>query len=39
MQADLFTDVYPSAPGFRRTDTSRAAAEAVKTTVNERQAA
>ena len=30
MQADLFTDFYPSAPGFRRTDTSRAAAEAVK---------
>lgn len=30
MQADLFTDFYPNAPGFRRTDTSRAAAEAVK---------
>lgn len=38
MQADLFTDFYPSAPGFRRTDTSRAAADAVKPTVNERQA-
>lgn len=30
MQADLFTDFYPDAPGFRRSDTSRAAAEAVK---------
>lgn len=27
---DLFTDFYPQSPGFRRTDTSRAAAEAVK---------
>lgn len=30
MQDDLFTDFYPHSPGFRRTDTSRAAAEAVK---------
>lgn len=29
-QADLFTEVYPDAPGYRNTDTSFAAAEAVK---------
>lgn len=29
-QADLFTEVYPDAPGYRNTDTSFQAAEAVK---------
>lgn len=28
-QTDLFGGVYPDAPGYRRTDTSRAAAEAI----------
>lgn len=30
MQADLFTETYPDEPGYRNTDTSFAAAEAVK---------
>lgn len=30
MQADLFAETYPDAPGFRRVDTSVAAAEAVR---------
>lgn len=29
MQADLFSDAYPDAPGWRKTDTSKAAALAM----------